>query len=308
MINVFIGADGRLRPGWRFLIAVIVVVAAYYASALIAASFAHNLATFESINRPLAALILFAVFLFFSRVLDEATDPATYLGLSPRSSSLKEWIAGFFCGSLLVSAAIAMIALLGHYSVEARPPLNVSRWTAASVVTWILFAGAIAEELAFRSYPFLALRKALSNLSRLLWMKRPGVIGSWGASIFTGLLFGVIHLGNPNATLWGFIDTVLIGVFFGIIMARTGSLWLLWGLHFGWNFSLGVLFGLPVSGVRQFSVLWSGSAQGPRWLTGGDYGIEASATVAILTLVTLFAVTFRWPWRATIEQGGIQAK
>jgi hypothetical protein len=287
---------------------VIVVIAAYYASALIAASFTHNLAVFESINRPLAALILFAVFLFFSRVLDEAKNPPAHLGLSPRVLWLKEWIAGFCCGFLLVSAAIAMVALLGHYSIEARPPLNVSRWTAVSVVTWILFAGAIAEELAFRSYPFLALREAFSNLGDVLHVKRPAAIGGWGASIFTGLLFGAIHLGNPNATFWGFIDTVLIGVLFGIIMARTGSLWLLWGLHFGWNFSLGVLFGLPVSGVSQFSVLWSGRVEGPRWLTGGDYGIEASATVGILTLATLFAVCFHWPVAGTIEEGGIQAK
>jgi hypothetical protein len=201
---------------------------------------------------------------------------------------------------------VALIALFGQYSIERRPPLNVSRWTAVYVVTWILFAGAITEELAFRSYPFLALREALSNLAQLVRAKRPDMVGAWRASIFTGLLFGAIHLGNPNATLWGFIDTVLIGVLFGMLMARTRSLWLLWGLHFGWNLSLGLLFGLPVSGVRQFSVLWTGTAEGPTWLTGGEYGIEASATVAMLILVTLFAVSFRWSPLTTSQAESIQ--
>lgn len=309
MIYVFIGGDGRLRTGWRFVLAVIVVIAAFLVAGLIASSISRNLAVFETINRPLSAIFLFIVFLFLSRVLDDAPHPAAHLGLDPRRHWLKEWFAGLFSGFLLVSAAVALIALFGQYSIERRPPLNVSRGTAVSVVVWILFAGAITEELAFRSYPFLALREALSNLSRFVRAKRPEMVGAWSASIFTGLLFGAIHLGNPNASLWGFIDTVLIGVLFGILMARSGSLWLLWGLHFGWNLSLGLLFGLPVSGVRQFSVLWTGSADGPRWLTGGDYGIEASATAALLILVTLFAVSFRWsPLAAASKPDGIQAK
>jgi membrane protease YdiL (CAAX protease family) len=308
MNNLFISTDGKLRPGWRFVLAVIVVIAAFLAAGLIASSISRNIAIFETINRPLAAIFLFLVFFFFSRVLDEASRPADHLGLNPRRPWLKEWFAGICCGFLLVSAAVALIALVGHYSVDRRPALSVSRWTAVSVVTWILFAGAITEELAFRSYPFLALREALSNLGRLLRAKQPEVVGAWTASIFTGLLFGAIHLGNPNATLWSFIDTVLIGILFGILMARAGSLWLLWGLHFGWNVSLGLLFGLPVSGVKQFSVLWTGAAEGPKWLTGGDYGIEASATVAMVILITLFAVSFRWSPVATSQPDGIQPK
>jgi hypothetical protein len=45
-----------------------------------------------------------------------------------------------------------------------------------------------------------------------------------------------------------------------------------------------------VSGISQFSVLWTGRADGPAWLTGGAYGIEASATASVLILVAIIVV------------------
>ena len=118
------------------------------------------------------------------------------------------------------------------------------------------------------------------------------VIRAWAAILLLAGLFGAVHLANPNATFFGFANTVLIGVFFGLLMVKTGSLWLLWGVHFGWNLTLGALYGLPVSGINQFSVLWTGHAEGPMWLTGGAYGIEASATVSVLILVAIVVVAF----------------
>src|SRR4029078_9315712 len=121
-----------------------------------------------------------------------------------------------------------------------------SRWTAAGVVAWIFFFGALAEELGFRSYPFQRLIECLGNLAGLTPSStvnnKSHVIGAWAAILILAGLFGAVHLANPNATFFGFANTVLIGVFFGLLMVKTGSLWLLWGVHFGWNFSLGALF------------------------------------------------------------------
>jgi hypothetical protein len=47
---------------------------------------------------------------------------------------------------------------------------------------------------------------------------------------------------------------------------------------------------LPVSGLRDFAVVVRGSAGGPLWLTGGDYGIEASAVGTAVILVGLALV------------------
>ena len=118
-------------------------------------------------------------------------------------------------------------------------------------------------------------------------------VGTPAAVAITSCLFGLAHLRNPHASLWGAVNTAEIGALLALAYVRTRSLWLPWGIHFGWNAALGLGYGLVVSGYSEFSVLVIGSAQGPRWLTGGEYGIEASATataviaVAIVVLVAL---------------------
>ena len=139
--------------------------------------------------------------------------------------------------------------------------------------------GALAEELMFRGYPFQRLVEA---------------VGPVGAIAIFSILFGAVHLMNPGATAIGLVNTVLIGVVLAIAYLRTRALWLPWGLHFGWNASLGLLFGLPVSGLRMFNVVDRMSAPGPTWLTGGSYGPEASVPGAIAVLVGLLVVCV-WP-------------
>ena len=51
---------------------------------------------------------------------------------------------------------------------------------------------------------------------------------------------------------------------------RTHGLWLLWGLHFAWAASTGVLFGLPLGGNLSFSSVVDTRAAGSAWLTGGE--------------------------------------
>jgi membrane protease YdiL (CAAX protease family) len=76
---------------------------------------------------------------------------------------------------------------------------------------------------------------------------------------------------------------------FGYLRSR--SLWLPLGIHFGWNFALGFMFGLPVSGMSEFAVVVRGSTSGRPWLTGGAYGVENSALAAVLLLLS-FPVVF----------------
>jgi hypothetical protein len=71
---------------------------------------------------------------------------------------------------------------------------------------------------------------------------------------------------------------------------RTRALWVCWGWHFAWNASMCVLFGLPVSGITQFSPVIQSNTVGPVWMTGGDYGPEASAVTAIVILIGIFVV------------------
>ena len=63
-----------------------------------------------------------------------------------------------------------------------------------------------------------------------------------------------------------------------------------WGIHFAWNTALGLVFGLPVSGLTDFAVILRTRATGPRWVTGGAYGIEGSVVGTIVILLGFILV------------------
>jgi hypothetical protein len=308
--SIFIDGEGRLRSGWRFLLALITLFAAFFIGEAVARGLSGNVAVRNMINRLVSAVIMLVVFLWMSRTLDHAADAATYVGLGVHRPWLRDLAAGCLLGALLVSTCVAVIAIAGGYHIAPGPALAVHRWAAAAIVAWILIFGALTEELGFRSYPFLRLIEALSHAVRsfpsALLRTRADSIGAWMAILLLSCLFGAVHLGNPNATFFGVANTVLIGIFFGMLMVRTGSLWLLWGVHFGWNFTLGTLFGLPVSGIDQFSVLWTGRASGGTWLTGGAYGIEASATATAVIALAIMAVAWFGPKTSAVAASGIQ--
>jgi len=99
-------------------------------------------------------------------------------------------------------------------------------------------------------------------------------------------------LNNPNSTgVFPFINTALAGVWLAIAFLRTRTLWFPLGVHWAWNWALGSLFGLPVSGLTDLAPnpLLRGIDSGPAWLTGGSYGIEGglACTVALI-ITTLF--------------------
>ena len=94
---------------------------------------------------------------------------------------------------------------------------------------------------------------------------------------------------NPGATLTGLLNVALAGVLLGAAYAATGQLWLPIGLHLGWNFAEGPIFGTAVSGTDMGPSLIVGDLDGPAILTGGEFGPEASI---VGVAVVLAAATF----------------
>ena len=140
----------------------------------------------------------------------------------------------------------------------------------------VLLVAALVEEVAFRGYPFQRLIEA---------------VGPALATVFASALFAVVHITNPDATLASTLVTMFAGWLLSLAYLRTRALWLPWGLHFAWNASMGLLFGLPVSGLRIFSPVISTNANGPFWLTGDGYGPEGSGLAAIVLLIGLAVLT-----------------
>jgi CAAX protease family protein len=164
---------------------------------------------------------------------------------------------GVLVGVGLFTAVIATIALLGGYEV-----VGWGSAAGAVAVFGFMVAAATTEEVLFRG---------------VLFRIAEGRIGTWGALVLSGLLFGFAHLFNPNATLWSSLAiAVEAGGMLGAAYVATRSLWVPIGLHFGWNLAEGGIFGTGVSGQSAPEGLLDGVTSGPVALGGGEFGPEAS--------------------------------
>jgi uncharacterized protein len=171
------------------------------------------------------------------------------------------------------AAVIINIAFLGGYRVDgfgsAAGPVGLFGFMAAAAVT---------EEVLFRGILFRIVEE---------WA------GTWIALTLTGVLFGLSHLFNPHASLWGAIAIAIeAGATLAAAYAATRTLWVPIGLHFGWNFALAGIFGAEVSGNGETEGLLNGVTSGPALLTGGQFGPEGSPYTVVFGVV--LTIVFLW--------------
>jgi membrane protease YdiL (CAAX protease family) len=196
--------------------------------------------------------------------------------------AVPELAAGLVTGFALFAAVMAVLWAMGVY----HPTGWGSTKSIALGLALAVMAGFL-EELLFRG---------------ILFRLSAKIVGTWGALLFTSALFGLAHLGNKGATLSSGLAIVLeAGVLLGAAYAVTRRLWLPIGLHIGWNFTEGSVFGMQVSGNTADSGLLPGSLTGPRLLTGGAFGPEASIVAVILCLLVAVFLLSR-----TVKLGRIE--
>ncbi|RSM80943.1 CPBP family intramembrane metalloprotease [Kibdelosporangium aridum] len=180
---------------------------------------------------------------------------------------------GVLIGLALFVAVLVNIYFLGGYEVRG--------WgSAGGAVAIFGFAAAasVTEEVLFRGVLFRIAEERL---------------GTWISLALTGLLFGLAHVFNPNATLWSALAiAVEAGFLLAAVYAATRNLWVPIGVHFGWNFAQGGLFSTSVSGKDAPQGLLDAATSGPALVSGGKFGPEASV-YSLLAGVLLTAV-FLW--------------
>lgn len=199
--------------------------------------------------------------------------------------ALPRFVRGYLVGLAFLAATVGIIWAAGGYRVEAGGAFMAASVPAALLPIAVLFIGFIiqgsTEEIVFRGW-----------LMQLIASRHGLVI----AMVANAVLFGLVHASNiePSKELWaGVANIVLFGVFIGLYAMREGSIWGVCGWHAAWNWLLGLGFGLEVSGqvidTPPLITDLATRAEAAWWLTGGDFGPEASVvTTAVLLAGCLF--------------------
>lgn len=275
LVRALYGPYG-VRSGWRialwtgafmFLFSLLMLL-------LNLAGIRSSLETVTAVELSAAVVAGWAMLALLDRrpfgALGYAADP-----VAPRDSGL-----GFALGGAAIALAVGVLTVAG----TVRWVADSGTWpeyVAALLRGLLLFTvAAAAEEAMFRGYAFQALVQG---------------IGAWPTVLVTSALFALAHLGNPNADAVGLANIFLAGVMLGWAYLRTRSLWFATGVHVGWNWTMSALLDFPVSGLVRDTPLYDVAAIGPRWMTGGSFGPEASVPGTVV-IVLLTVLLFRAPW------------
>jgi hypothetical protein len=284
--NLFWNAEERrLRAGWRLLVFLVMLLVVAVVEGRVRAGLAGHLPDlYEGLVRALVFALLIAVVLYLAgRVLDHRrmSDYGFHFG--------RKWWSdlgfGLMLGALLLFGVLAVELAVGWVNVTGRFGPSPGQPFIATILVGVVAASAVAfgEEASYRGYP-------IKNLTE-------GIAGArWGvviAVVIPAVFFGLAHATNENATWLSTFNIVIFGLLFGTGYVLTGELALPIGLHFGWDFVQGFVFGVVAEGKHYGSVLVLTGDSSARLWTGRPYGAEGGL-LGTAAFIAGFLATFAW--------------
>ena len=269
--NLFLSPhEPRLRAGWRLAIQTILMlvllgglsIPVYLPAILLHWNLAGALVT---ILNTLVELVAFTLSIYLSRRFLDRRSFAS-LGLRLDRRILPDLLTGIAITFVMMGSIYLAMRLLGWlqfsgFAWQFDPPPVVLGQTLLFLLIFILVGW--SEELLSRGYHLQTLASGINLF--------------WGVLI-SSAVFGALHLANPHASWVAALGILFAGLFLALGYLRTRQLWLSIGLHIGWNFFEGVIFGFPVSGTASYPLLRIQVSGPPLW-TGGAFGPEAGLIV-----------------------------
>jgi membrane protease YdiL (CAAX protease family) len=287
--------DHRLRLGWRLLAHLALLVVLYISVAIFLAPLWALTGLSETSSRAfliesIGSLFAITASVFLARRWFDRRSFIS-LGLAWYRRAARDLLAGVGIGGLVITAIYAVQIVLGWlrfagFAWQSEAPGAIVANLLLYLVIFILVGW--QEELLCRGY-------WLHNLSDGLGLGWGVLISSWA--------FAVLHALNPYVTPQAVFLLIGAGLFMACGYLRTRQLWLSIGLHIGWNFFEGPLFGFAVSGTSSFTLIRQ-IATGPQPLTGGAFGPEAG--LIVLPGLALGVILIYWYTRKNTRDQGTE--
>src|SRR5690625_3323472 len=179
----------------------------------------------------------------------------------------KDFWFGLFLGAVSITVIFLILLLTGDITLlTSLLSPTFTLYTISYLILFILVG--FFEEMFFRGYVMQTLASRGNE--------------KWVLYIVSALIFSLVHLGNPNVSVFGLINIALFGVLFAYIFDATKSLLLPIGYHITWNFFQGNVFGFPVSGTKPYGLYAIDVSNGNTILTGGTFGLEGGLLATIM--------------------------
>lgn len=206
-----------------------------------------------------SSLAIISYIFFFKKYEKRAITEFSVKGLAGN------FIIGTFTGFVLLSLTVLVMYLNGNYSIVAVNPVS-----SLLIPFSIMLTVAIIEEILVRGIIF-----------RIIEQK----LGSYISLLISSVIFGVLHVANPNASFLSGLCITSAGFLLGAAFIYNRNLWLPIALHLAWNFTQSGIFGAITSGNEKTSSLFEARIQGSELITGGQFGPEGSIQATLFCLL-----------------------
>jgi len=297
--------EGRLRMPWRILVAAVLLAIVLVVSGLATSLLPAPESVADPVGRALYGTVLFVAVnavvvgtvLAVARRVDHRAIADLGLGLDGRwwADAAFGAALGIVLPSLIVAVELAagwavvdgvLVAGGGLFPFVTGAPVLVGVLS----VFGLFVAVAVVEEVLVRGYLLTNVAEGFDG-----WWRFDASAAIAVAVLATSGLFGVLHATNPNATVFSLLTISLYGILLGLGYVLTGRLGLPVGVHLTWNFTIGAVYGLPVSGVETGATLVAVGTTGPERFTGGAFGPEGGL-LAVAALPLGIALLAGWVW------------
>lgn len=275
--NIFYNElESRLRAGWRILLFFLIMVFLVIVSEHTIDNYLGGLPedkTMRLFYSVLLAAILGTVSTIIARRYLDRRSFISF-GLDLDMNALKDWVVGYFISFAMAAVVFFTMVVFGVTEFQGvNDQLFTSQFLIKFLLMFIMYCGLVAwwEELVFRGF---LLQNMISGMGKNL------------AVIISCLIYGLVHATNDNAGVLSSLIIVLFGYMRLYGYLRTSQLWLSMGMHAGWNFFQGPVFGYATSGYAVDTILVH-NLNGPDWLTGGKFGPEGSVITVVVVLLAI---------------------
>jgi membrane protease YdiL (CAAX protease family) len=266
---IFISPDERrFRAGWRLLLHSVLIFLISGLLVFAAIPFIQDLSVLTTTTSPVGFLLELIAILAATWIARRTLDRRSFksLGFELNEYVFTDLLLGFLIPAILMGLIFLTEWALGYLTFQGfawqfEDFTSMLRGLGGGFLAFVMVA--ISEEVLSRGYH-------LQNITE-------GTNLFWGL-LFSSCIFSILHLANPSSGLSAFTGLIAAGIFLAFGWMRTRQLWLPIGLHLGWNFFEGTIFGFPVSGLETFQLIRQ-TVSGPTWLTGGAFGPEAGLII-----------------------------
>lgn len=199
------------------------------------------------------------------------------LGFTTNKAS-KKYLTGFVLGFIMNSSVVAIIALLGGIEISTESSAIIGINSIGFVLMFLIgfiIQGA-SEEIIARGWMF-------------------QVIGArylpWLGMLISTFYFTLLHLGNYGINYPSVINLILVSILLCLFVMNDGTLWSACAWHSAWNWTMGNIYGLSVSGSGEKTSIFDLNTVGNELIGGGGFGPEGSLVTSFVIFIGIIVLS-----------------